>query len=256
MPGKTSLVIEYRLRRNIARAMLLKKRHALEDWLDALLRRHKLGDCDGGSIGSGTMEVFCEVKDYVKARARVARDIRTTPFADYDRIYRMAPEESAPPSRTAAFRSGDCLALREGRRWGAAYVAALDPSGAHIVVTLDYLEVNKPDLEVFKRLKPLVLRHHEGDHRIQVTVESRPSKAVRARIELVGNAPRSFVNIDIEKYKGSWVNWKQKPDRISRALGSSSRDKAAGKYLSSSAGEWLLLDDVKRQRARDVRRRK
>jgi hypothetical protein len=260
MPNPPSLVIEYKLPRGVPAPKSLKKRHALEDWLDALLRKHKLGDCDGGSIGSGTMEVFCDVKDYAKARALVVKSIPATPFADYARIYKVAPEKPAPPSKAASFRKGDCLALREGRRWGAAYVEAVEPNGTHIVVTLDYLEPKKPELAAFRRMKALVLTHHEWQDVIEVTVEDRPSKPVHARVEVVGNAPRTFPNIDIENHRGSWVNWKQKPDRITRELeresGMRSSDKAAGKYLAYSGGEWTLVAQVKMQRAWDARRKR
>ena len=37
----------------------LATRHLLEDELDAALREAEVGWCDGGSIGSGWMEIFC-----------------------------------------------------------------------------------------------------------------------------------------------------------------------------------------------------
>lgn len=256
MPDLPSLVIEYKVPRG-KDSLYLEKRHALEQWLDRLLRKHKLGDCDGGSIGSGTMEVFCDVKDYAKAKALVVKEIRSTPYADYGRIYKIAAAKPEPKAKGAkpSFAKGDCIALREGRQWGAAYVAEVEPNGNHIVVTLDYLDKAKPDLAAFRKMKPLVLTHHEWDNQVEVTVESRPSKAVLARTEVVANAALKFSNVAVARHNGSWVNWKQKPDRITREIeremGARYRDKAAGKYLSYSGGEWWLVGQVKLQRAWD-----
>ena len=47
-----------------------------------------LGDCDGGSIGSGTMEVCCYVADFDIAKRAIEADLRDTEFGDYTRIYR------------------------------------------------------------------------------------------------------------------------------------------------------------------------
>lgn len=41
----------------------LNKRHDIEDLMDELLGRTGLGDCDGGEIGSGIMNIFCYVID-------------------------------------------------------------------------------------------------------------------------------------------------------------------------------------------------
>jgi hypothetical protein len=46
-----------------------------------------LGHCDGGSIGSGTMEVCCFVVDFELAKQVVEKDLADTEFADYTRIY-------------------------------------------------------------------------------------------------------------------------------------------------------------------------
>jgi hypothetical protein len=261
MPNLPSLVIEYKIPRNKDSAYL-EKRHALEDWLDGLLRKNKLGECDGGAIGSGTMEVFCDVKDYAKARALVAKAIKSTPFADFERMYKVAAEKPEPKSRSKAdwFCKGDCLALRAGRQWGAAYVAEVDPGGNHIVVTLNYLDKTKPDLVRFRRLKALVLTHHAWERQIEVTIEGRLSKAVRARVEVIGNAPLKFSNVDLALHKGSWVNWKQTPDRITREInremGTRWRDEAAGRYLAHSGGAWMLVDQVKRKRSWDAKQAK
>jgi hypothetical protein len=261
MPNLPSLVIEYKIPRN-QDSVYLKARHALEEVLDALLRKHKLGECDGGSIGSGTMEVFCDVKDYAKARALVVKAIKSTPYADFERMYKVAAQKPEPKAKGKAywFRKGDCLALREGRKWGAAYVIAVDPDGQHVVVTLNYLDKAKPELVQFRRMKALVLTHHDWEKMVDVSIEARPSKKVRARVEVVGNSPLKFSNVDVVKFRGDWVNWKQTPDRVTRSidrdLGPRDRDPASGRYVMYSGGEWLLLDQVKRQRAWDAKRSK
>ena len=65
----------------------LAKRHALQDRMDETLGWAGLGHCDGGSIGSGTMEVCCYVVDFPIARRVIAADLADTEFADYTRIF-------------------------------------------------------------------------------------------------------------------------------------------------------------------------
>jgi hypothetical protein len=66
----------------------LDKRHELEERLNDTLGWTGLGHCDGGSIGSGTMEACCYVVDFDIARRVIEGDLAGTPFADYTRIYR------------------------------------------------------------------------------------------------------------------------------------------------------------------------
>ena len=83
---EATLVVEYRSadpRNDIAR------RHAIEDYLDEQTGWLGLGHVDGGSIGSGTMEVFCVVADYSIARGAIADALQASSFSDYARIYRM-----------------------------------------------------------------------------------------------------------------------------------------------------------------------
>ncbi|HEO65313.1 MAG TPA: hypothetical protein ENI73_05500 [Spirochaetes bacterium] len=67
----------------------LSKRNSLEDKLNNLLGWTGLGECDGGSIGSGTMEVACFVVDYSIAETMIVDALRETECADYSRIYQM-----------------------------------------------------------------------------------------------------------------------------------------------------------------------
>jgi len=66
----------------------LEKRHALQGRMDETLGWTGLGHCDGGSIGSGTMEVCCLVVDFEIAKGVIEKDLKETEFADFSRIYR------------------------------------------------------------------------------------------------------------------------------------------------------------------------
>jgi hypothetical protein len=63
-------------------------RHGLEDYLNDLVGWLGLGHCDGGSIGSGTLEAACLVVDYDVAAEALARELKASPYAGYSRIYR------------------------------------------------------------------------------------------------------------------------------------------------------------------------
>ncbi|MEO1489379.1 MAG: hypothetical protein AAFR88_08100 [Pseudomonadota bacterium] len=65
----------------------LDKRHRLEDRMNETLGWTGLGMCDGGSIGSGSMEVCCFVVDYDLAKRVIEMDVQNTEFRDYTRIY-------------------------------------------------------------------------------------------------------------------------------------------------------------------------
>ena len=66
----------------------LDKRHRLEERMDQTLGWTGLGHCDGGSIGTGTMEVCCLVVDFDIAKRVIEADLKNTEFGDYTRIYR------------------------------------------------------------------------------------------------------------------------------------------------------------------------
>lgn len=65
----------------------LEKRHRLQDRMAETLGWSGLGHCDGGSSGSGTMDVCCLVVDFDIAKAVVSTDLEGTEFEDYSRIY-------------------------------------------------------------------------------------------------------------------------------------------------------------------------
>ena len=67
----------------------LDKRHRLEERMDEVLGWTGLGNTDGGSSGSGTMEVGCVVVDFDIAKKVIEQDLKNTEFADYTRILKM-----------------------------------------------------------------------------------------------------------------------------------------------------------------------
>jgi hypothetical protein len=65
----------------------LSFRHAAEDFLNNHLGWLGLGHCDGGSTGGNSMEVFCKVVDFDRAKAAVERDHPASRFGQFSRIY-------------------------------------------------------------------------------------------------------------------------------------------------------------------------
>lgn len=65
----------------------LEKRTRLQDRMNETLGWIGLGHCDGGSTGSGTMEVCCYVVDFSLAKAMIEADLTNTEFEGYTRIY-------------------------------------------------------------------------------------------------------------------------------------------------------------------------
>jgi hypothetical protein len=66
----------------------LEKRHRLQARLNETLGWTGLGHCDGGSIGSGTMEVCCLVVNFAIAARIIEADLRGSEFSDFTRIFR------------------------------------------------------------------------------------------------------------------------------------------------------------------------
>jgi hypothetical protein len=86
-----TLVIEYSID-GFGTKNELAKRHALEDRMNETLGWTALGHCDGGSTGSGTMDVFCYVVDFDIARRVIISDLQETEFANFVRIYNNSGE--------------------------------------------------------------------------------------------------------------------------------------------------------------------
>lgn len=81
-----TLLVEYAVQ-GMGTTADLDKRHKLEEKLNETLGWTGLGMCDGGSIGSGTMEVCCFVVDFALAKSVIEADLQATEFADFSRIY-------------------------------------------------------------------------------------------------------------------------------------------------------------------------
>jgi predicted DNA-binding WGR domain protein len=81
-----TLMIEYAIE-GMGTTDDLDKRHRLEERMNETLGWTGLGNCDGGSIGTGTMEVCCFVVDFEIAAKTVAADLAGTEFANFTRIY-------------------------------------------------------------------------------------------------------------------------------------------------------------------------
>ena len=90
--GEVTLLIEYAVD-GFGTPADVKKRHSLEDRMNETLGWTGLGNCDGGSIGSGTMEVCCFVADFEMAKRIIEADLAGTKFANFTRIYQ---EDAAP----------------------------------------------------------------------------------------------------------------------------------------------------------------
>ncbi|CAA9197385.1 hypothetical protein FLA105534_01593 [Flavobacterium bizetiae] len=67
----------------------LAKRHRLEQKMDEILGWTGLGHSDGGSIGSGTMEVGCMVVDFDIAKKVIEESLKETEFENYSRIFKI-----------------------------------------------------------------------------------------------------------------------------------------------------------------------
>ena len=82
------LFIEYAVE-DMGTAKDLKKLHALEDRMNNLTGWMGVGYCDGNSIGSGTMEVFCIVADFEIAKRVIEDDLAETQFSNFTQIAEM-----------------------------------------------------------------------------------------------------------------------------------------------------------------------
>lgn len=65
----------------------VEKRHRLEAQMNETLGWTGLGACDGGSIGSGTMEVCNFVVDFDIAKSVIENELAGTEFSNYTRIF-------------------------------------------------------------------------------------------------------------------------------------------------------------------------
>jgi hypothetical protein len=88
-----TLLIEYKVD-GMGTADDVEKRHRLEERMNETLGWTGLGSCDGGSIGSGTMEVCNFVVDFELAMKVIEADLVGTEFENFTRIYDENAERS------------------------------------------------------------------------------------------------------------------------------------------------------------------
>ena len=94
--------------------------------------------------------------------------------------------------RAPKFRPGDCLSIRlSNGQYAAALVLAADHSsveyGTNLVGVLDYLSPEKPTIEVFRKRKWLVLRHHGENNTMDIAwYYPMGFRSVKNRLEIVG----------------------------------------------------------------------
>ena len=81
-----TLLIEYAIE-GMGVSEDLEKRNRLQERMDETLGWVGLGNCDGGSIGSGTMEVCNFVVDFELAKEIIEADLAGTEFSNYTRIF-------------------------------------------------------------------------------------------------------------------------------------------------------------------------
>ncbi|PHR57787.1 MAG: hypothetical protein COA44_04725 [Arcobacter sp.] len=81
-----TLLIEYKIE-GMGNTNDIDKRHRLEELMDETLGWTGLGFCDGGSIGSGTMEVCNFVVDFEIAKKVIETHLKDTEFENYTRIF-------------------------------------------------------------------------------------------------------------------------------------------------------------------------
>lgn len=80
-----TLLIEFKVE-GMGSTADLEKRSRLEARMNETLGWVGLGHCDGGSIGSGSMEVCCLVVDFEIAKKVIEKDLAGTEFSNYTRI--------------------------------------------------------------------------------------------------------------------------------------------------------------------------
>jgi hypothetical protein len=82
------LIIEYPIEGH-GSAKDLERRHALEDAYNDLIGWLGLGQLDGGSIGSGSMEIALLVVDFDTAKAALEANVAGTEMDGFSQIYQV-----------------------------------------------------------------------------------------------------------------------------------------------------------------------
>ena len=81
-----TLLVEYAVE-GMGTAEDVEKRNRLEARMNEALGWTGLGACDGGSIGSGTMEVCNYVVDFELAKSVIENELAGTEFSNFTRIF-------------------------------------------------------------------------------------------------------------------------------------------------------------------------
>jgi hypothetical protein len=84
------LMVEYAIK-GFGKPADLEKRHKLEEFLNDMLGWTGLGHCDGGSIGSGTMDACCFVVNAEIAKRVLKSKLKGTRFGNHTRIFVEEP---------------------------------------------------------------------------------------------------------------------------------------------------------------------
>jgi hypothetical protein len=71
----------------------LYKRHKIEELMDECLGWTGLGHCDGGDIGSGTINIFCFVVDHEKALPVITEELKRNHLLEGARIILFSDED-------------------------------------------------------------------------------------------------------------------------------------------------------------------
>ena len=108
------VLIEYKIE-DMGTTEDLEKRHRLEDRMQEVLGCSGLGFCDGGSIGSGTMEVCCFVIDIDIAKKLIQENLKGTEFDDYQKIYHEESEGDDHPIPIESLENIDLITLKNDK---------------------------------------------------------------------------------------------------------------------------------------------
>ena len=81
-----TLIVEYEVD-GMGTTEDIDKRYRLQEKMDEILGWTGLGHCDGGSIGSGSMEVCCYVVEFDIAKKIIEKEFLGTEFENYARIF-------------------------------------------------------------------------------------------------------------------------------------------------------------------------
>lgn len=82
-PSRHAQLVVERALDGLTAKQALQQRHALEDFLNELTGWLGFGHCDGGSTGSGSLEVFCQVVDARVATVVIEEALAESGFGDW-----------------------------------------------------------------------------------------------------------------------------------------------------------------------------